>query len=268
MWIMLHWQRKILRTSRRLLFWAKLLLFSFVSHSLFLFFVLFLYKGNFFSYDVTVSTKFLSAGAPVVFMPFAKRVHKQAVTKNLQSAGASSLKKKKSKSTTLTSFSKPKKKHVAQKSKPKKIQKQKPKPKKKIVAQKKKAQKIVQKKQSKKKIARSIKKKSKNVVAKNKKIVEEKQKPIYVGQVEMEAFRMQDEMQREVVRYWSPPVGLSKDLVCVLKVLVDWSGRVTKTSVAQSSGVLMYDISARTAVSRMQLQQWAHGKEFSITFKQ
>ena len=33
-------------------------------------------------------------------------------------------------------------------------------------------------------------------------------------------------------------------------------------------GFLMYDISARTAVANMKLPKWAHGKEFSITFKQ
>ncbi|MCK5632913.1 TonB C-terminal domain-containing protein, partial [bacterium] len=92
--------------------------------------------------------------------------------------------------------------------------------------------------------------------------------PVYVGQEEMAALTMQKELQQEVGKCWRPPVGLPKDLVCILKVLVDWSGKVNQAAVQKGSGVLMYDISARTAVAKMQLQKKAYGKEFTITFKQ
>lgn len=273
---MSHWPRKFRNRRRRRHFWTKLLLVSFVAHSAFLFSVLFLYKGDYFSYDVTVSTKLLRSGAPVIFMPFHKIVNKQPVVSTVKSVLETGQKTKMStttsrkKRTTVAAVSQLKKKLVA-----KKEQAQKKWKKAKVALKKKKeAQKTVPKKQM-----LAVTKKAKSIV---KKIVAQKperlvaqaaqpkpnQTPLYVGQVEMEALRMQEQLQREMSQHWKPPVGLSKDLKCVLKVLIDWSGNVNETEVHKSSGVLMYDISARTAVAQMQMPQWARGKEFNITFKQ
>ena len=93
--------------------------------------------------------------------------------------------------------------------------------------------------------------------------------PIYVGQLEMAALQMQDEMQKEVSKSWQPPAGLPKHLQCTVRILIDWNGKPREAMVEKPSGVLMYDISARTAISQLQqLPRWAHGKEFTITFKQ
>ena len=146
----------------------------------------------------------------------------------------------------------------------------------KMVAQKKKkpAVKKITKKITKKEIKTANKKKlNTQTIAQNhrssgRNSVSQKPKPIYVGQMEMDALWMQNEMHREVTKKWQPPVGLSKELVCILNVLVDWSGNVAKTSIEQSSGALLYDISARTAMTQMAFPSWARGKEFTITFKQ
>jgi hypothetical protein len=270
-WTMLHWRRKVLRKSRRLLFWAKLFLFSFVAHGVFLFSILFLYKGHYFSYNVIMNTKFLHTGTSVVFMPFKKEINKQQIGQKIQRKKTIKQSRKK-KSTTLASLLK-RKKQIEKKTIAKKLKKKK---KQAVVAQKKKifpkenkkkTKKIAQRKHQ-KKVPTKKRNKSVQTVARKNKAAKAAQEQIYVGRVEMEALRMQDEMQREVSKHWSPPVGLSKDLICVLQVLVDWNGKIAETKVAQSSGVLMYDISARTAVAHMQLQKWAHGKEFNITFKQ
>jgi len=81
---MLHWRRKTQRRLRRQFFWSKLLLVSGIGHVLFLFLVLFVRKGDYFSYHVVVNKKALSSGAPVIFLPFHKVVKKKPVAKVVQ----------------------------------------------------------------------------------------------------------------------------------------------------------------------------------------
>ena len=56
--------------------------------------------------------------------------------------------------------------------------------------------------------------------------------------------------------------------MCELRFLVDWDGNVCETTVHKSSGVLMYDISARMAVAKMDTPRWSRGKEFIVAFRQ
>ena len=79
---------------------------------------------------------------------------------------------------------------------------------------------------------------------------------------------MQQAIQKEIVAYWRPPAGVDKKCVCVFNILVDWDGRVKRITPRRSSRVLMYDVSARSAMLAMTLPKWARGKEFTITFKQ
>ena len=265
---MLHWRRKLLRRFSRHVFWAKLLLFSSVVHAVLLFIVFFMYKGSYFSYRVTVSRSLSASGAPVVFLPLYKTIQQQ-IKKNSSSVHTKTTKKTGPKQTTkLAAVVKPKKKSIAKKT----VQKKKrsttvAKKKKKLVVKK------ITKKRTKpiKKEIKTVNKKKKNVQAlthSNRGSVPKQQEPIYVGQMEMDAQWMQNEMHKEVTKKWRPPVGLSKDLVCILKVLIDWHGNTTQTTVKKPSGVLLYDISTRTAMMQLTLPSWAYGKEFTITFKQ
>ena len=276
---MWRWRRKILHKPRRKIFWAKLLLVSLVGHAFLLFLLLFAYKGHNFSYNITISRAIVRSGAPVVFLPWCKSIKQASVSGARKNVVHKPVIKKVAATKKKTTISAPiPKKKVAKKTPPKKpaskknptkvVQKKKPVPKKKEE----KKQQVAKKTPSKKILPQKVEQKPKHSVNKEKQVVatsgQQERAPIYVGRVEMEAMRMQDEMQTQVHKNWKPPVGLSKDLVCVLKVLVDWSGRAQETLVESSSGVLMYDIAARTAVARMQLPRWAYGKEFSITFKQ
>ncbi len=289
---MLHWRRKVRRGLKRYFFWGKLLVVSFLTHSFLLFFILFLYKGHFFSYNVTVNSKLLQSGAPVIFLPFCKRVASKTgvvVSSPKKVIKKIVVKPKIKKQTTLTAQSKPKKKETPKKSlkkqKTKKVAKKIEKTKKntskkeekKVVKNKKiktENKKVVKKKKPIKTVDNKTEKKPIKKLQGNLKKVDHVQQeveglsPVYVGQEEMAALTMQKELQQEVGKCWRPPVGLPKDLVCILKVLVDWSGKVNQAAVQKGSGVLMYDISARTAVAKMQLQKKAYGKEFTITFKQ
>jgi len=275
---MLHWRRKLLRRFSRHVFWAKLLLFSSVVHAVLLFVVFFMYKGSYFSYRVTVSRSFLASGAPVVFLPLYKTIQQKQIKKNSPSVHTKTTKTTGPKQTTkLAAVVKPKKKSIAKKTVQKKKRSTTVAKKKKKPAVKKITKKIAKpikkeiKTVNKKKTSSPIHKKKKNVQAlvhSNRTSVPKQQEPIYVGQMEMDAQWMQNEMHKEVTKKWRPPVGLSKDLVCILKVLIDWHGNTTHTTVEQPSGVLLYDISTRTAMMQLTLPSWAYGKEFTITFKQ
>ena len=92
--------------------------------------------------------------------------------------------------------------------------------------------------------------------------------PIYLGRHDLETLHFQDSIQSEVEEHWRPPVGLSKDLSCCVKVRVGWNGSIGHVKVEKSSGVLVYDISARMAVYKLKMPQMAKGKEINITFNQ
>jgi len=94
------------------------------------------------------------------------------------------------------------------------------------------------------------------------------QQPIYIGQQELESFSVQYKIEQEVIKHWRPPPGISKDLTCTINVMVDWNGKPKKVVVSKSSGVLIYDISARTAIPKMNFPKGMRGKELNITFNQ
>lgn len=83
-----------------------------------------------------------------------------------------------------------------------------------------------------------------------------------------EQARMYECVEREIASRWRPPRGLSKDLACQIKCSIGLSGAVVGCKIEKPSGVLIYDMAARTAARAMSLPRWAWGKEFTIIFKQ
>jgi len=90
---------------------------------------------------------------------------------------------------------------------------------------------------------------------------------LYVGRDEMEALEMQTLIQAEVEKHWSCPVGLANDLMCDVRVLVDWDGTAKEVEVIKTSQILMYDIQARSAVLAMTFPESARGKEIIVHFQ-
>lgn len=91
---------------------------------------------------------------------------------------------------------------------------------------------------------------------------------VYVGQQEYDALGMQTYLQQELSTYWQPPQGIPADAECEVSFVVDWQGKAETVTVSKSSGALVYDISARSALLAMEFPDWARGKSFKITFKQ
>ena len=91
----------------------------------------------------------------------------------------------------------------------------------------------------------------------------------YVGEyVTAEQARMHECIEQEIVSRWKPPRGLSKELTCQIKCCIGGDGCVVSCILEKPSGVLIYDMSARSAARAMSLPRWAWGKEFTIVFKQ
>jgi hypothetical protein len=85
---------------------------------------------------------------------------------------------------------------------------------------------------------------------------------------EVEALRRGAQLQKELVQKWKPPIGVSPDCMCEVSFFVNTAGTIEDLKMVKSSGVVMYDISARQALFAMKMPQWAHGKTFTIGFKQ
>ena len=91
----------------------------------------------------------------------------------------------------------------------------------------------------------------------------------YVGEyVTAEQARMHECIEQEIVSRWRPPRGLRKELACHIKCCIGGNGAVVSCTLEKPSGVLIYDMAARSAARAMTFPRWAWGKEFTIIFKQ
>lgn len=81
----------------------------------------------------------------------------------------------------------------------------------------------------------------------------------------LEEFKL---LHEEIVSRWAPPPGIDAACACTLTVLVDWKGNIRTVTINESSGVLMYDTSAKKVLHELAMPKWAWGKELTITFNQ
>lgn len=85
---------------------------------------------------------------------------------------------------------------------------------------------------------------------------------------EVEALRRGAQLQKELVQKWQPPIGVSPDCNCDISFFVNKQGTIENLKMVKSSGVMMFDISARQALFAMKMPQWTYGKPLIINFKQ
>jgi len=281
------WSLLWTRLHRRVLFWAKLFSVAFIGHVLLLFIMLFVYSGQKSVFTVNINRSILKSGAPIIFMPLKRSISKNICTESAQIISKKPVVKKAvskkavhkntlKKKSVLRQAQDEREKKAEEKKKPVSQKKKAPvkKPVKKVA---KKPVKKVKKSASEKKFAKpKIKNKTleKKNIKKNKKKEMKKEvknlsihpEAIYIGQQELEALKIQNEIESEVAKHWRAPVGLSKDLACTISVIIDWGGSVKKVTVTKSSGALMFDIAARTAIGKSCIPRSAYGKEVNINF--
>jgi len=85
---------------------------------------------------------------------------------------------------------------------------------------------------------------------------------------EVEALRRGAQLQKELVHKWHPPIGVSPDCTCEISFFVNNKGIIENLKMVKSSGVMMFDISARQALFAMKMPQWTYGNPLTISFKQ
>lgn len=85
---------------------------------------------------------------------------------------------------------------------------------------------------------------------------------------EVEALRRGAQLQKELVRKWQPPIGVSPECTCEISFFVNNKGNIENLKMIKNSGVMMFDISARQALYTMKMPQWTYGKPLIISFKQ
>lgn len=86
--------------------------------------------------------------------------------------------------------------------------------------------------------------------------------------------RERDEQQRisllqEIIStQWHPPVGSVKSAFCTVSFVVGATGLAEKVTIVESSKILLFDMSVRSALRTISLPGWARGKLLTITFKE
>lgn len=259
MWL---WQQK--NRLKKQLLWAKLFLISFSFHSVFFLWLFFLYRDDGFDIAITVQNK-LSASVPVIFVPFAQQ--KKMIAQNNSSttqASAPTVSQKKPK----TSIQKNTK--IIKQKKDQSIS-----VKKKEIKNKTKETQLTHKKKSsiQSQVKQQEKKEAKKqvIASQNKQTATQQithQEIVQANYREIEAQRRQLLLQKELANYFKPPIGVPADCICQISVAVDWHGVIKELTVIQSSGILMYDVAARSALYTMKMPSWSKGKSLTITFKQ
>lgn len=89
----------------------------------------------------------------------------------------------------------------------------------------------------------------------------------YIGQAELDAMCIQGELSQAISQHWRPPVGIAKNKVCELTLVIDWQGKIKDIKVQKTSGAAMYDVSARQAALAAEYPKALWGKACTITFK-
>lgn len=236
MWL---WQRK--NIHKKHLLWAKLFGICFIFHLIFLCWIFCIYHDNSYMLSISVN-KHLDYSTPIMFVPYPNQMpeilpqKKTTITKMQPTPIA----KKASVQTTIAQPKPIAQKKITEQTKmePAKIESTKTEPPKKDI--------------------------SKPTVQKT----EPTNAHISHNYREVEALRCSAQLQKELVRQWKPPIGVSPDCMCEISFSVNAAGTIENLKITKSSGIIMYDISARQALSAMKMPQWTYGKPLVISFKQ
>jgi hypothetical protein len=85
---------------------------------------------------------------------------------------------------------------------------------------------------------------------------------------EVEMLRRTALLQKELIAAWKPPTGMPSDAHCEISLSVGDNGIIKSSTIIKSSGIFIYDLSARHALGTMKMPQWTYNKTITITFRQ
>jgi hypothetical protein len=87
---------------------------------------------------------------------------------------------------------------------------------------------------------------------------------IFVGYEQFDECVISSKIQQAVVQTWTPPVGIDVGTSCEMKIKVSSQGTADTVEIIKGSGILVYDTSARTALSQVEFPQEVYGKVIRI----
>ena len=90
----------------------------------------------------------------------------------------------------------------------------------------------------------------------------------FVGSRDLEMMLIKEQIQAEIVKYYKPPVGISKKAVCELSALVGPGGKATRVVVKKGSGSMANDVCARAALLKVAFPKEVIGREITIALGQ
>lgn len=65
---------------------------------------------------------------------------------------------------------------------------------------------------------------------------------------------------------WAPPAGVPAQSQCTITIVLDRDGEIDDMLVDNSSGMLVFDVAARAALSEVEFPRFAWGKSITVTF--
>lgn len=272
MWLWLQNNNK----SNLKTFFKKIFIVSLLVHLIFLIICFFGFKGKVLNLDIFLNKDLLNnPPVPVIFLPFAKNI--PGSVEQLKKLSKKSRMSKKSKKTFVKKSIVLKKNKITKKpiliSKPKNNKKIEPKKTEIIKNNLKEMEKIIPQNEEPKLSEQEIKKveplKPDIKKIEPNEIVNElnldEPVTIYLGAKDMQGYQLVFNIQREILKYWKPPMGLPKGIECKVNIKVDKEGKVENLKIEKSSKVLAYDISLRNAILKSVMPHEVKGREFTLT---
>lgn len=253
MWL---WQHK--KIHKRHLLWAKLLAVCLFFHLIFLVLALFMYHDNTHTFSISLHKK-IDLSAPIIFKPYGVRTSTVSTPAKSVITPITNLKPKSTDNTTKIStiIDKPTPSPIIKKTEIKKTETQTTPP---IEPIKKTSPPM------------PIKKNDSTVKSKNTPSTPQKaalipeNAQIADNYKEVEALRRHAQLHNEIIKQWKQPPGAPTTCACDISFFVNKQGKIENLIVQKSSGILMYDISARQALYSMTMPQWTYGKQLIINF--
>ena len=88
---------------------------------------------------------------------------------------------------------------------------------------------------------------------------------VFVGYEQLDNSITGLKIQHEILQHWNPPVGIPPGVSCQLRVHVDGQGKAKQIKITKSSGRLVYDVTARQALSACEFPKEIWNKHNTIT---
>lgn len=90
----------------------------------------------------------------------------------------------------------------------------------------------------------------------------------FIGYEQLDSLAVQNKIQQMVQQNFKCPIGIKKDVSCELTVLVGDSGRSKAVTMVRSSGILIYDTSARAMLYKIEFPKEVWNKTITIVLGQ